>query len=151
MTTKTYPDYLPLPQISGYAFKHVSPFIRSEMITGRARQRRAYTSVPSMLSFTWEMTRGEAGLFEIWFKEVLTDGTEWFLFKLDSPAGFREYECRFSEMYEGPELIDWSHYTFSAVVEVKERPLIDKEWLDAPLFYKYSSIFDIAVNKEWPK
>ncbi|MCK7461135.1 MAG: hypothetical protein MZU84_03260 [Sphingobacterium sp.] len=151
MASITYPKWLPLPTIDGYKFSHVSPFIRTEMVTGRARQRRAYTSVPSFLSFSWNMKRTEAGLFEVWFKETLGDGVEWFEFVMESPAGLKEYTCRFSAMYEGPELVGIDRFKISAVVEVKERPLIDKIWLDFPDFYLGGSVIDLALNREWPE
>lgn len=46
-----YPDeYLPMPLMDGYGFKPISPLLRTEMTSGRARQRRRYTSRPTQAS-----------------------------------------------------------------------------------------------------
>jgi len=59
-----YPEFLPEPQRDGYGFQPVSPMARSELQSGRARQRRRFTSVPTVASVTWLMDDGEAQLFE---------------------------------------------------------------------------------------
>lgn len=54
MAEKYYPhDYLPMPLQDGYAFQPVSPLKRTEMTTGRARQRRAFISTPTKANVQW--------------------------------------------------------------------------------------------------
>lgn len=54
MTDIYYPhDSLPMPLQEGYGFQPVSPLKRTQLTTGRARQRRAYTSTPTQASITW--------------------------------------------------------------------------------------------------
>ncbi len=49
-----YPDdYLPMPLMDGYGFKPISPLKRTEMTSGRARQRRLYTSTPTQATVKW--------------------------------------------------------------------------------------------------
>ena len=49
MADIAYPhDYLPMPLQDGYGFKPVSPLQRTETTSGRARQRRKYTSTPTV-------------------------------------------------------------------------------------------------------
>jgi hypothetical protein len=49
-----YPDeYLPMPLMDGYGFKPISPLLRTEMTSGRAQQRRRYTSTPTQASVKW--------------------------------------------------------------------------------------------------
>jgi hypothetical protein len=51
MTDIYYPhDSLPMPLQDGYGFQPVSPLKRTQLTTGRARQRRAYTSTPTQAS-----------------------------------------------------------------------------------------------------
>ncbi len=53
MTDIYYPhDSLPMPLQEGYGFQPVSPLKRTQLTTGRARQRRAYTSTPTQASIT---------------------------------------------------------------------------------------------------
>lgn len=51
-----YPhDYLPMPLQEGYGFQPVSPLKRTQLTTGRARQRRAYSSTPTEVTVSWFM------------------------------------------------------------------------------------------------
>lgn len=150
-----YPDYLPVPQRAGYGLNHVSPFARTEMMSGRARQRRTFTSVPTMVPVQWFFTDQQAQLFEAWFRYTIKDGTEWFLAKLksplDGPDRVSDYQCRFTEMYSGPELVGACMWRITANLEIWERPTLQEGWQNFPEFILGSDIIDIAANREWPE
>ncbi len=114
MTDIYYPhDYLPMPLQEGYGFQPVSPLKRTQLTTGRARQRRAYTSTPTQASVSWFMeTDGQAQLFEAWYREKITDGADWFCMKLQTPLGVEFYKCRFTDIYEGQHW--WRRFTGSS-------------------------------------
>jgi hypothetical protein len=150
MATINYPIGLPLPLRNGYELNHISPLMRSELQSGRARQRRRYTSVPSMASVSWNMSQQQAQLFEAWFRWELLDGTEWFNAKLRTPVGFQDYECRFADMYTGPQLIGIDRWAFSATFEIRERQTLIQGYELLPSFVLYPDIFDRAMNQEWP-
>ena len=59
-----YPEDLPEPQRDGYGFQAVSPLARSEFQSGRTRQRRRFTSVPTVATVTWLFT--EVGRGCVW-------------------------------------------------------------------------------------
>ncbi|HBZ1509891.1 TPA: hypothetical protein MJG17_26635, partial [Klebsiella pneumoniae] len=107
MTDIYYPhDSLPMPLQEGYGFQPVSPLKRTQLTTGRARQRRAYMSTPTQASITWFMETDAQGLaFESWFRDALSDGAAWFMMKLQTPAGIKFYKCRFTDIYQGPVLV----------------------------------------------
>src|SRR5699024_10144217 len=73
-----FPKELPPFMREGYGFNHVQPFARTEMVTGRARQRRTFQSVPSILPVSIILNDSEAQLFEAWFAYDAMDGTKWF-------------------------------------------------------------------------
>jgi hypothetical protein len=102
MALVSWPEQLPLPEQSGYAIQHVSPLQRTEMVSGRARQRRVYTSVPSMVAVQFFCTEAQAQVFELFFRYGITDGADWFMCTLKTPLGLMPYECRFNGIYEGP-------------------------------------------------
>lgn len=131
-----YPhDYLPMPLQDGYGFQPVSPLKRTQLTTGRARQRRAYISTPTQASISWFMESDAQGLaFESWFRDALSDGAAWFLMKLQTP-----------------ELVAPIYWKYSATLELWERPLIQAPWGNYPEWIVGSSLLDIALNKEWPK
>jgi len=150
MALVSWPEQLPMPEQSGYAIQHVSPLQRTEMVSGRARQRRIYTSVPSMVAVQFFCTEGQAQLFELFFRYSITDGADWFLCALKTPVGIKPYECRFNGVYEGPVLTSFNKWTFSGALEIRERQTLDQSWIYAPQFAVDSSIIDIALNDLWP-
>ena len=149
--TIDYPAGLPAPLRSGYGVNHISPLIRTELETGRARQRRRYTSVPSLASVSWLMSQAQAQLFEAWFKWTLSDGAEWFNCRLRTPLGLQDYECRFAEMYSGPDLVGVDRWRFSADLEIRERQVLPYDYALLPDYVLQQSIIDRALNREWPE
>lgn len=151
MATIDFPAGLPRPLRNGYGLNHVSPLMRSELQSGRARQRRKYTSVPSIASVSWLLTQQEATIFESWFRYDIVDGSEWFNAVLRTPMGLQPYECRFVDMYSGPELVGITHWRFSANLEIRERQTLQDGWGTAGTeFVLLADIFDEAMNQEWP-
>lgn len=153
MSDIVYPhDYLPMPLQDGYAFQPLSPLLRTQMTTGRARQRRAYISTPTQANVQWFMeTDAQAQLFESWYRDSITDGADWFMMKLQTPIGVELYKCRFTDIYQGPALSAPNYWKFSATLELWQRPVLDGSWAEFPDYIINSSIIDIALNREWPE
>lgn len=151
----SFPSQLPLALQAGYGLQHQSPFVRTEMQSGRARQRRMFTSVPSVVSVSWIFeTDGEARLFEGWFRDDLgaKDGENWFDMPLQTPLGTYHYDCRFTEMYRGPTLVGGDMWQISASLEIRERPIVPADWATIlPSYILLADIFDLAMNREWPE
>ena len=155
MADAAFPAELPVGIRDGYGLEHVQPFARTDMATGRARQRRTFTSVPSMVTVTWIMTAPEARLFEAWFRYTIKDGTDWFTAPLKSPLDsgneVSSYRCRFTEMYSGPSLEGVCHWRFRANLEIFERPTLVPGWEQFPEYVLNADILDLAINREWPE
>ncbi|AWY43865.1 hypothetical protein DKY63_29710 [Pseudomonas putida] len=147
-----YPEGLPAPLREGYDFMPVSPIARTQLTTGRAIQRRRFSSVPTVASVSWMFTDAQAQLFEGWFEHVLLSGSLWFQCQLKTPIGFDDYQARFTDIYNGPTLVGVSLWRFTANLELLKRPVVDAAWvLFAPEYILQSNIFDVAMNKEWPE
>ncbi|WP_285131392.1 hypothetical protein [Leclercia adecarboxylata] len=153
MELATYPrEYLPLPQQDGYGFKPVSPLLRTELTSGRARQRRKYTSTPTQASVNWFFeTDGQSQLFEAWYRDTIHDGADWFLMRLQTPLGVEDYKCRFTDIYEGPTMVAPIYWKFTATLELWEHPVLPPGWTEYPDYIINSSIIDLALNREWPE
>ena len=150
MATINYPTQLPPPIQDGYSVQHVSPLLRTQMQSGRARQRRIFTSVPSMVpvSFFFQ-NAGEAQLFEGFFQHTLKDGAEWFNMPLKTTMGTKSYECRFVDIY-GPLEPQNDYWRTSAQIEIRERETIGA-WTDFQDYIVQSDIIDLAINREMPE
>lgn len=149
-----YPKQLPVPLREGYGLRHVSPLRRTRLASGRERQRRLFTSVPTMVTVSWLMPRLEAQLFEAWFRYTIEDGAAWFTCPLRTPldpAGkVTWYRARFVDIYEGPDLVGVDDWRLVAELELWERHTLPKAWAEFPDFILYQDIIDRAVNEKWP-
>lgn len=151
-TTINYPhDYLPLAQRTGLGYQPVSPLLRTELTSGRARQRRKYTSTPTQAGVTWIFNDQQSQLFEAWFRDTLTDGVSWFNMRIRAAIGLDDYACRFTDIYQGPTLVALGYWQFTATLELWERPILPPGWGDFPDFVINQSIIDLALNREWPE
>jgi hypothetical protein len=92
-------------------------------------------------------------VFEGWFAYQITDGADWFNVDLLTPTGnMQSYECRFTEMYAGPELFGVKHWKFTAPVELRERAILSPSYgAYGAEFVLGSDIIDIALNSLWPE
>lgn len=147
-----YPASLPKPQQNGYALQTVSPLLRTDMASGRARQRRAFTSVPTIASCSWFLSHVQAQAWEAWFRNGITDGAEWFDVEIQTPLGVRPYTARFAGMYDGPRLVGGRYWEISGQLEVRDRPVLAAPWGEVGIDYiLQQDIIDLALNREWPE
>lgn len=148
-----YPPGLPCFVREGYDIETVSPMLRSQMVSGRSRQRRRYKSTPTMVTATTEpMNDSQAQLFEAWWEETLISGTQYFECPLKTPLGMQTYVARFMDIYQGPRLVGVSHWVFRGQLELRNRPILPPGWgAGAPDFILNAGKFDRLMNKVWPE
>lgn len=151
MAVIQYPPQLPRPMRDDYGLSHVDTVMRTPMQSGRTRQRRVYTSAPSVVRAIWRLKNHEAVLFEAFFRHDLQDGVQWFECELQTPLGIRPYLARFSAMYEGPMLVGPTIWNITATLELKDRPTIDADLVPFPEFIFGLDVLDQAINREWPQ
>lgn len=146
-----YPASLPCFLQSGYSLQHENTVQRSDLVSGRARQRQRCANVPTFAKADAIFTEAQAQEFERFFRWDLDDGSEWFNCTLKTPMGVREYECRFAEIYDGPNPITPAIFKISAKFEIKDRQTWSEVWADYGLQYiAMQDLIDIALNREWP-
>ena len=145
-----YPAGLPHPLKEGYGFETTNNILRTPMVSGRARQRISFTSVPDYGNWSWIFkTQGQAQLFTSFYQLVAGD---WFLMEFTSPEGKIEQEIRFTETPQGPMRAGNQFWSFTARVEIRERFKLPKEWAEIlPDFVLLNDIFDLIPNREWPE
>lgn len=147
-----WPAGLPCALREGHSTQHGTPFVRTQMESGRARQRRKFSSVPSVQQFSWLMTQAQCMAFEAWFRDSLEDGAAWFNMRSRTPLGKdTDLVCRFVDMYAGPDIAGRDLWRISAPLENWERPLLPPGWGLLPEYLTGADIFDIAMNDRWPK
>jgi len=150
MAIPVYPEGLPCPLRENYGFTPVNNIRRTPMDSGRARQRIEFPNAPSLVQLSWIMTSPQAMLFEAWAAQVV--GAGWFTMTLLTPLGFDAQEVRFTEVPVGGELTGKFLWRYRVTCELRNRPLIDPEWvIILPDYVLYADIFDYVMNREWPE
>ncbi|WP_347402156.1 hypothetical protein [Pseudomonas putida] len=150
MAVIEYPSQLPLPLQDGYALETFDPMIRTQMVTGRARQRIRFSQVPTFVRASFIYSEAQAAFFEAWYARVLGNGIEWFSCRLQTPEGIKSYQVRFTGIYEGPSLVQGRIWKYSARIELRQRPLIPEGWELVPGLWFNKNIIDVALNRNWP-
>lgn len=149
MTIPVYPAGLPLPLRESYGFTPTNNIRRTQMDSGRARQRIEFRNVPTMAQLSWTLNASEAMLFEAWAAQVA--GAGWFTMPLLTPMGFDNYEVRFTETPVGGDLRGKFLWQYRGACEIRNRPLLEAGWAEfLPDYILMADIFDRAVNSQWP-
>lgn len=149
--TINYPAGLPAPLQETSGFESVNNITRTELQSGRARQRVNFTSVPVYATLSWLFSKpNHAALFDSWAAQVAKAG--WFRLKLYCATGLVEHDVRFTEAVQGPQRSGPTFWRYTARVELRERPLLAPGWAEiAPDYVLMADIFDRAMNFEWPE
>jgi len=148
MAITDYPVGLPLAMRDDYSFSPTNNITRTDMQSGRARQRVEFEDSPDMLKLKWTLTQNQSALFSAWARQVV--GAGWFKMPILNPLGFEEVELRFTERVDGPTLTGRFHWIWSAVCELRETPELDEDSVLFPDYVLHPEILDIAVNVYWP-
>ncbi|MFU2510578.1 hypothetical protein [Pseudoalteromonas sp. ASV78] len=122
-----YPLSLPLPRLKEVSYKRQSNILRTEMSSGRARQRRRFLSVPTFMEATWRLRKDEATVFE-GFIDHGVNLIEWFLMDILTPRGVVKHRVRFvKDPLENFKPISALVWQYQAQVEVKEYKAASEE------------------------
>lgn len=117
----TWPTSLPVALAAGYGYAPQQAFVRTDMDQGPARQRRRFTSAPTIYSVSWLMSEAQFGIFESWFRDEANDGAEWFEIQLRGGTGMQTVEARFMTGWSVERVA--SMYKIEAQLEVRNRPI----------------------------
>ena len=115
---ETYPVNLPLPLRTGYKLETENNIIRTPLQSGRARQRTAFTFVPSYADVSWILTATQAVDFESFTVIV---GADWFNLTLKTPNGDESRVVRFMQSPTGPVLMGINLWQYAAKLELRDR------------------------------
>ena len=128
-----YPLSLPLPRLKEVSYKRQSNILRTEMGSGRARQRRRFLSVPTFMEATWRLRKDEAVIFE-GFVDHGVQLTGWFLMDILTPKGVVKHQVRFvKDPLENFKPISALVWQYQAQVEIKEYKAASEEEMVAQL------------------
>jgi hypothetical protein len=147
-----FPSSLPGPSLNAFELTQRDTMIRTQFVTGRARQRNTYDNVPPLFKARWYLTSGETRVFEAWYRSI-GNGSDWFDISVKLPNGYAERTARFTGVYSGPE--PWGNsntWIITANLELQELPTFTgDEYLYDAIGVEYADVFDETVNGFLPE
>lgn len=126
-------EKLGLPTIADYGIEPQEGVLRTDMATGAARQRRRFTTTPTLFPGVLLLTRYQLAIFEGWYYNDAAEGAVWFNITLLSGLGLVTHEARFKGQYKSTP---WNGdagnanaelWRVEVTFEVRNRPVLDAD------------------------
>lgn len=161
-TALDYPHHrLSSPTIGGYGIEPQEGVARTDMDVGTARQRRRWTTTPTIFPVQFKFTRYQLAIFEGWYYNDAQEGAAWFNITLLSGLGLVTHEARFkgpyrSNPWNGSDDANAEWWRVTAQLEIRDRPVLDAGAtaivLDSDILALYATIdaFTHLVEQEFP-
>jgi hypothetical protein len=122
-----YPKDLKLPLVSSHRLSQNSNLLRTDMASGRARQRKRFQSVPTTMGATWKLNKYQAQILEGFVTHGVNDAVNWFLMPVRTPQGLIEHEVRFINSPLESCTYNGGFWNYSANIEIKQRQVVSEE------------------------
>lgn len=125
-----WPNRLPPPDIE-YSYTVQSAFLRTELTSGRARQRRIYRNVPTQVQVQWKIPWADMPDFRYFVHEIVGNQNGWGFF--EALLAFDEHKkkmrARFMDANSPYDVSNESNvlWIVSAKLEVLELDLISSD------------------------
>lgn len=130
----TYPDFLPLPKLSGKTQKQQNGLIQTTLQSGYARTRRPFVNTPTRMEFEVRCKNDKAQLFEAFVKYTLNGAVNPFLFNIQTPQGLVLHQVRFlSDPLDDATPINRLVWVYKAELEIANRAVLSEEAMVATL------------------
>lgn len=128
---ETFPDYLPNPN-TDFAGSNDANALRTQMTTGRFRQRNRFSQELRTMPVSWKLTDFEFGMFQSWHLHKLNGGNDWF--NINLPLGGDGLESAVARFIEGKyayKYTDFNEWTINGSLECEDALVWSEEDYDA--------------------
>ena len=122
-----YPKDLKLPLVSTHRLSQNPNLLRTEMASGRARQRKRFQSVPTTMAATWKLKAEQAVILEGFVRHGTNDAVNWFVMPIRTPQGLIDHDVRFKQSPLESCSFNGGFWSYSANIEIKERQIVSEE------------------------
>ena len=107
--------------IDGYAAKARPTFVRTEMDSGRARQRRRQVTGPTTFQNRWRFTPLQMATFDDWFENQAFGGAAWVSMPVYTGQGKSYVQCRFTDTPDKARVPDSGLWEVTVTLETYNR------------------------------
>lgn len=129
---KKYPAILPMPT-QNYSLSIEHNMVRTNMDSGRTRQRRRFTMSANTISVNWDFTDTEFQLFESWVTIILNGGASWFETDVLTGGGVTPHKVRIQAGKYRAKYTDHMRWRVSASLDVEAINRLDPSVLGVVL------------------
>lgn len=136
---ETWPSSFPLPTTS-FSGDNADSSVRTQMDSGRIRQRPRFTGELTMLNVTWNLTDIQFIVFKGFHKDRLNLGNDWFMAPLPVGDGIHSQQVRFVGGKYRHTYEHVGHWNVSGQLELYEPYQMAPEVLDAYITIGFSDI-----------
>lgn len=133
-----YPDYLPHPHFTSQGVKQQSNILRSEMSSGRTRQRRRFFVVPSYETVEWRLSPDKAASFLGWVDHAIMGGVRWFRLNQRTELGVLPLDVRLSQHPLENQKQRGGKFIYSVKCEIRKYPVQSEEQTARDVLYPYT-------------
>ena len=152
-----YPDWLPLAQKSNKSPRTDTGFRTDQPQVGAPIFQKLTDDLKTAFSLTWIFNSYQHRVFMQWLRrpEYLDNGNRWFTMRLGTGSGDDGLEL--VELHFISALPTWSQsgsiFTWTGDVICRKLPNSDDDYGDLMIEFPppWTSLLDIAINKEWPE
>lgn len=112
-----------------FSSKNEPSAIRTQMASGRVRQRRRFTSDMKTQAVKWRFTDDEFAVFQSWVFYKTSAGVDYFYIDLRIGDGLKQYRARFVNG-EYNAVLNERMWDVTAQLEIEEQQYLPEEYLD---------------------
>ena len=123
---------LPKPTVD-LGHRSQPPTIRTNMDSGKARQRRRFPKGNRLIAVSWVFTDEQFEIFQAIVKFKLNDGADYFDMSLPLGGGYATYSVRMVDGDWSARYQDFNHWKVTANLECDELATLTEGELDALL------------------
>ncbi|HGS4526692.1 TPA: hypothetical protein ACMDNX_002011 [Vibrio cholerae] len=127
MSVLMYPSHLPYPHFSQSGIKQIPNRIRSEMSTGRTRQRRRFLTVPAEQTLEWKLPSDKAAAFLGWVDYALDGATKWFRLNQRTELGVVPLDIRMMQHPLESSKQKGGRFIYTVKCEIRQYPIQSPE------------------------
>ncbi|QTD91755.1 hypothetical protein [Burkholderia anthina] len=139
-----WPATLPAASFpNGYSIAPGTPYVETDMDSGRTRSRRRFSRVPSTIDVVWFMSMDQYAVFEGFLEYEVGLGANWFQIDLLSGIGKSPMQVKFtgSPPFKQTLSADTPRYcTVAATLKVRRIPVASRDEYDVMKVYPASEI-----------
>ena len=123
-------NIMPLPDVS-FDTEPTYNNVRTQMDSGRARQRPRTTQALTLSSASFSLNRLQYAYFVAIWKHKLNNGNDWFTIRIPQPddTSLTETQVRFAENYRASH-VNFENWNITTTLEIFDESCISEDALD---------------------